>query len=335
MKNAILEVRNLKKYFPQKKGILSRTIGYTKAIDGIDLFVEKGQTLGLVGESGSGKTTTGRCILRLIEPTEGSVYFMNKNILELNDQSLRKLRRKMQIVFQDPFSSFNPRMTAGKIIAEPLIVHRLIPKMQLKDRIKELMEEVGIDPSYYNRYPHEFSGGQRQRIGIARAIALNPSLIVADEPVSALDVSVQAQIMNLMYDLKEKHELSYLFISHDLSIVKFISDRIAVMYLGKIIETGFTETIFNNPLHPYTRSLLNAIPNPFPDSVKKVSSTEASQENNSDPAKKNSSENKSTGCIYYSKCSNSRDECREAEQNLEEVKGDQFHFTSCIRYDRI
>ncbi|MCB1196401.1 ABC transporter ATP-binding protein [bacterium] len=262
--NKVLEVKNLKKYFPIKKGLFSRTTGYIRAVDDISFTINAKETLGLVGESGCGKTTAGRTILRLIEPTAGKVIFNNHDISTLSSKSLKPLRKNMQIIFQDPYASLNPRMTVGSIIAEGLLIHRIGTRKERLDRARELLGLVGLSPDYHSRYPHEFSGGQRQRIGIARAIALNPKFIVCDEAVSALDVSVQAQIINLLQNLKEQFHLSFLFISHDLSVVRHMSDRIAVMYFGKIVEYGQTEDIFLNPLHPYTKALLSAIPVPDP-----------------------------------------------------------------------
>ena len=260
---AILDVRNLVKAFTRKRGILaSPTV--VRAVDGVSFSIEEGETFGLVGESGSGKTTTGRCILRLIEPTSGEVRFRGEDVLGFSRERLRQARRDMQIVFQDPFSSLNPRMRVGSIVEEPLVIHRTGDRRQRKARVTELFELVGLDPSQLGRYPHQFSGGQRQRIGLARALALNPSFIIADEPVSALDVSVQAQVVNLLMDLQSRLKLTYLFIAHDLRLVRHICSRVAVMYLGKIVEMGETEAIFAAPAHPYTRALLSAIPVPDP-----------------------------------------------------------------------
>ncbi len=260
---AILDVRNLVKAFTRKRGILaSPTV--VRAVDGVSFSIEEGETFGLVGESGSGKTTTGRCILRLIEPTSGEVRFRGEDVLGFSRERLRLARRDMQIVFQDPFSSLNPRMRVGSIVEEPLVIHRTGDRRQRKARVTELFELVGLDPSQLGRYPHQFSGGQRQRIGLARALALNPSFIIADEPVSALDVSVQAQVVNLLMDLQSRLKLTYLFIAHDLRLVRHICNRVAVMYLGKIVEMGDTEAIFAAPAHPYTRALLSAIPVPDP-----------------------------------------------------------------------
>lgn len=262
---AILSIRNLKKYFPITQGIIfQKKVADVKAVDGISFDVKPGETLGLVGESGCGKSTTGRTILQLYRPTEGSVLFEGKDLATLKGEELRKMRSNMQMIFQDPYASLNPRMTVGDIIAEPLEVHNIAKGKEKKERVQELLQVVGLNPYFINRYPHEFSGGQRQRIGIARALAVNPDFIVCDEPISALDVSIQAQIVNLLEELQERFGLTYLFIAHDLSVVRHISDRIAVMYLGKIVELTDRHTLYANPLHPYTRALLSAVPIPDP-----------------------------------------------------------------------
>jgi oligopeptide transport system ATP-binding protein len=260
----LLEVRHLSKEFSRKKGLFAKST-VVRAVDDVSFAIEKGETFGLVGESGSGKTTTGRCILRLIEPTSGEVLFDGRDVLKLSRGDLRRARRDMQIVFQDPYSSLNPRMRVADIVEEPLVIHKLGSKAERIERVKELVALVGLNPDHLRRYPHEFSGGQRQRIGLARALALNPSLIIADEPVSALDVSVQAQVVNLLMELQERLRLTYLFIAHDLRLVEHICSRVAVMYLGKIVETGETAKLFAAPQHPYTRALLSAIPVPDPD----------------------------------------------------------------------
>jgi peptide/nickel transport system ATP-binding protein/oligopeptide transport system ATP-binding protein len=260
----LLEVRHLVKEFTRKKGLAGKATAI-RAVDDVSFTIERGETFGLVGESGSGKTTTGRCILRLIEPTSGEVRFDGRNVLALSRTEMRAARRQMQIVFQDPFSSLNPRMRAADIVEEPLVIHRLGTKAERRERVRELFELVGLDRDQLQRYPHEFSGGQRQRIGLARALALNPSLVIADEPVSALDVSVQAQVVNLLMDLQQRLKLTYLFIAHDLRLVEHICGRVAVMYLGRIVEMGETAQLFASPQHPYTRALLSAIPVPDPD----------------------------------------------------------------------
>jgi ABC-type oligopeptide transport system ATPase subunit len=264
---ALLEVRHLVKEFSRSRGLFAPP-SIVRAVDDVSFTIEEGETFGLVGESGSGKTTTGRCILRLIEPTSGEVRFKNEDVLGFSKSRLRQARRDMQIVFQDPYSSLNPRMRVGDIVEEPLIIHRIGSKAERRTRVAELFDLVGLDPSQLARYPHQFSGGQRQRIGLARALALNPSLVIADEPVSALDVSVQAQVINLLMDLQDRLKLTYLFIAHDLRLVRHICSRVAVMYLGKIVEMGATDALFAAPAHPYTRALLSAIPTPDPSAAR-------------------------------------------------------------------
>lgn len=259
-KDLILDVKNIKKYFPIHKGLLLRVVGQVKAVDDVSFFVRRGETLGLVGESGCGKSTLGRTLIRLYEPTAGEISFENKNFLQVKGEPLRQMRKEMQMIFQDPYASLDPRMTVGQILSQPFEVHGLLSKKDRAARIRQLLEIVGLKASHVNRYPHEFSGGQRQRISIARAIALDPRLIIADEPVSALDVSVQAQILNLMKDLQEQLKLTYIFISHDLSVIEHLCDRIAVMYLGKIVEIAPRAELFSNPQHPYTQALIAAIP---------------------------------------------------------------------------
>jgi oligopeptide transport system ATP-binding protein len=263
---ALVEVKGLKKHFPITSGlIIQRQVGAVKAVDGVDFTVYEGETLGLVGESGCGKSTTGRTVLQLYKPTEGSVVFEGKELTTMGADDLRKTRRRMQMIFQDPYASLNPRMTVGNIVSEPLKIHNVMPnKNEMQEFVESLLERVGLNPYFINRYPHEFSGGQRQRIGIARALALRPSFIVADEPISALDVSIQAQVVNLLEDLQHEFGLTYLFIAHDLSMVRHICSRVAVMYLGKIVEMGSVDEVYDNPLHPYTQSLLSAVPVPDP-----------------------------------------------------------------------
>jgi len=267
MDQHLLQIRELKKYFPLRGGLLNRHVGDVKAVDGVDLDIVRGESFGLVGESGSGKTTLGKTILRLIEPTEGQIIFDGQDLCQLSESEMRQWRAEMQIVFQDPYSSLNPRMTVKRIVGEPLLIHHRARGRALEDRVRELIELVGLMEDHLYRYPHEFSGGQRQRVGVARALALEPKMLVLDEPTSALDVSVQAQVLNLLLDLQQRLGLTYLFISHDLSVIRYICDRVALMYLGRIVEIGSIEEIFQKPLHPYTRALLSAIPMPDPDHV--------------------------------------------------------------------
>lgn len=301
----LLEVKNLKKYFPVKAGVFRKTVGYLKAVDDISFYIKEKETLGLVGESGCGKTTTGLTILRLEEPTAGEVRFAGKNVLSLNKKELKKIRRNMQIIFQDPYSSLNPRMMVVDIVGEPLNVHNLVRnKKERNEKVRELLESVGMTAEQMKRYPHEFSGGQRQRIGIARALAVNPKLIIADEPVSALDVSIQAQVINILQDLQRDLGLTYLFIAHDLSVVKHISDRVAVMYLGRIVEIANKKDLFSNPLHFYTQSLMSAIPVPNPIYKKKRIILEGDVP---------SSVNLPAGCRFHPRCPKAMDICREKE----------------------
>ena len=315
----LLEVRNLRKYYPVTKGfIFQRQVGAVKAVDDLSFFIRKGETLGLVGESGCGKTTTGRVILRLQEPTQGEALFEGRDIFKLRKEELRRLRRDMQIIFQDPYSSLNPRMTVGDIIGEPLEIHNLARGKEKVRRVQELLEVVGLSPYHANRYPHEFSGGQRQRIGIARALAVNPKLIIADEPVSALDVSIQAQVLNLLEELQKEFGLTYLFIAHDLSVVKHISDRIAVMYLGKIVELAETEELFSNPQHPYTEALLSAVPIPNP---------EMRRERIILPGDVPSPVNPPSGCRFHTRCLYAQASCKVDEPPFVDIGGG--HFLAC------
>jgi oligopeptide transport system ATP-binding protein len=261
---ALLRIDELKMHFPIKRGVLQRTVGHVHAVDGVSFEIHKGETLGLVGESGCGKSTTGRAILQLYKPTGGHVYFNDQDLVTMRAEELRRLRRKMQMIFQDPYASLNPRMTVEEIVGEPLLVHNLARGGQVRDKVKELLGLVGLNPAYVDRYPHEFSGGQRQRIGVARALSLNPDLIICDEPISALDVSIQAQVVNLLEDLQKQFNLTYLFIAHDLSMVRHISNRVAVMYLGILVELTERDELYDKPLHPYTQALLSAVPIPDP-----------------------------------------------------------------------
>jgi len=297
----ILEVRNLKKYFPITRGVFSRVVNYVKAVDGVSFHIKAGETLGLVGESGCGKTTVSRVVLRLTEPTAGSVRFEGQDIFSLSGENLKKLRKEMQIIFQDPYSSLNPRMSVGKIIAEGIAAHNIASGRAKRERVEELLEKVGLSAGHYNRYPHEFSGGQRQRIAIARALCLDPKLIVCDEPVSALDVSIQAQILNLLAELKKDFALSYLFITHDLSVVEHVSDRIATMYLGEIAEVASTAEFYGNPLHPYTIALLSANPSPFRGQKKHPIILRGDVPSPIDPP---------SGCRFHTRCPVAEDVCR-------------------------
>lgn len=312
--STLLEVNDLRKYFPIRKGILRRTVGHVRAVDGISFAVQRGETLGLVGESGCGKTTASRCLLRLISYTSGSWTFGDEQIdlATLTSKQMRPYRRRIQMIFQDPQSSLNPRKTVGEIVGEPMRVNRTVKRNQLRDQIVELLESVGLKPEDMRRYPHAFSGGQRQRIGIARALALRPELIVADEPVSALDVSVQAQILNLLAELREKFELSYIFIAHDLSVVEHISDRVAVMYLGKIVEISDAATLYQSPKHPYTEALISAVPLPDPKAQRnrELIRLEGDVPDPSLPP---------TGCYFHPRCRYATDVCKQETPELREI----------------
>lgn len=307
----LLEVRDLHKHFPLRHGLLSRAAGSLRAVDGVSLSIASGETLALVGESGSGKTTTGRCILRLIEPTSGSIRFDGTDLLALGPRDMRRMRQKLQVIFQDPFGSLNPRMRAGTIVREPLEIHRIGSGRAERDAMVErLFSRVGLDPAAMGRYPHEFSGGQRQRIGVARALALRPRLIVADEPVSALDVSVQAQVINLLIDLQEEFGIAYLFIAHDLALVERIADRVAVMYLGRVVESAPTGEMFRNPIHPYTKALLQAIPVPDPDRARERPSVGGEVPATSTPP---------PGCRFHPRCPVAIEVCERADPPLVEI----------------
>lgn len=323
-REVLLDVRNLKMYFPLTRGIiLQRRVGWVKAVDDISFHIYRGETLGLVGESGCGKSTTGRAILQLYKPTAGQVLFNGVDLTKLPPGEMRKMRRHMQMIFQDPYASLNPRMTVGSIIAEPMQIHKLVPKEQRNQRVQELLEVVGLNPYFANRYPHEFSGGQRQRIGIARALAANPEFIVADEPVSALDVSIQAQIINLLEELQEKFHLTYLFIAHDLSVVRHISDRVAVMYLGKIVELADRNALYDDPLHPYTKALLSAVPIPDPKIEKK-------RERIILTGDVPSPINPPAGCRFHTRCPYAMDVCAKVEPRFVDQGGG--HYVACHLY---
>ena len=326
----LLEVVDLKKHFPIKRGFLAaKTVGYVKSVDGVSLYIREGETLGLVGESGCGKTTTGRLILRAYEPTGGEIWFNDRNMGRVNvsaleKDALKRLRQNMQLIFQDPYSSLNPRMTLLEIVGEPLYVNGVAHGAAMKDRVAELLRVVGLRPEYMSRYPHAFSGGQRQRIGVARALALNPQLVVCDEPVSALDASVQAQILNLLMELQEKFGLTYLFISHDLSVVEHISDRVAVMYVGKLVESAATTELYTNPKHPYTEALLSAVPKPDP---RLRGEPIVLAGDVADPS------NPPSGCYFHPRCRYRVERCVSEAPALREIAPE--HFVSCHRAEEL
>ncbi len=323
-KPPLLEVKDLKKWFPIKRGLFSQTVGHVKAVDGVSFYVRPGETLGLVGESGCGKTTTGRVIMRAYVPTGGEIWFDDQdhgriNLATVEEGDMKSYRRNMQMVFQDPYSSLNPRMNLLQNVGEPLLVHGVANGKELEDRVAELLRVVGLRPEYMNRYPHAFSGGQRQRIGVARALALNPQLMVLDEPVSALDVSVQAQILNLLQDLQDQFNLTYIFVAHDLSVVEHISDRVAVMYVGMLVESATTEVLYTQPMHPYTEALLSAVPKPDPRDRGEPIVLEGDVANPANPP---------SGCYFHPRCQyNDKDRCQKETPELREME--QGHFVRC------
>ncbi|OEF99741.1 hypothetical protein BHF71_07560 [Vulcanibacillus modesticaldus] len=323
MKQTVLvEVKNLKKYFPIKGGILKRTIGHIKAVDDVSFTMYKGETLGIVGESGSGKSTMGRTMIRLYEPTEGEVFFEGDNLFKYSRKEMRRVRKGMQMVFQDPFASLNPRMTIAELIEEPMVVHKLYDRSERNEKVKELLNKVGLQAEYGSLYPHEFSGGQRQRVGLARALSINPKLIIADEPVSALDVSVQAQVINLMKDLQDEFELTYLFIAHDLSVVKHLSDRVGVMYLGRLVELANKKDLYSGPVHPYTQALLSAVPVPNPRLKKERIILEGDIPSPANPP---------SGCVFHPRCKYATDRCRVEKPLWREIAKD--HYVACHLVD--
>ncbi|TMW71847.1 ABC transporter ATP-binding protein [Alteribacter natronophilus] len=322
MSKPLLEVKGLKKYFDVTGGVFSKKVGEVKAVDDVSFTVYEKEVLGIVGESGCGKSTTGKALLRLTEPTEGEVKFAGKDIISLSDEEMRKMRRDMQIIFQDPYASLNPRHKIEKILGEPLLVHGIGSKKERREKVERILEIVGLPGEAAQRYPHQFSGGQRQRIGIARALIVNPKLIVCDEPVSALDVSIQSQILNLMEDLQEEFGLTYVFIAHDLSVVRHISDRVGVMYLGRMVELADNEELYENPMHPYTRSLLSAVPDPDPDKITERVILEGDVPSPSNPP---------SGCAFHTRCPEAMDICKQVRPEFTEKSVN--HFVACHLYD--
>jgi oligopeptide transport system ATP-binding protein len=317
----LLQVKGIKKYFPITGGVFGKKIGEVKAVDDVTFTVYKGETLGIVGESGCGKSTTGRMLLRLIEPTEGSIVFEGKEVTKLSKSELRKMRRDMQMIFQDPFASLNPRHTVEKILEEPLVVHGIGAKEERKRRVQEMLEVVGLGRYHAKRYPHQFSGGQRQRIGIARALMTNPKLIIADEPVSALDVSIQAQVLNLLKDLQKEFGLTYIFIAHDLGVVRHVSDRVGVMYLGRLVELADSNQLYKSPKHPYTKALLSAVPIPDPEYKEKSQLLSGDLPNPANPPQ---------GCAFHTRCSACMDICKQKRPEMKEIE--QGHYVACHLY---
>lgn len=322
MNEPLLKVEGLKKYFPIQAGIITHTVGHVKAVDDVSFEVYEGETLGIVGESGCGKSTTGRMLMRLLEPTEGDITFSGRKVSELSNKELRAVRRDIQMVFQDPYASLNPRHTIGKILEEPLIVHGIGNAKERKERVMSLLNIVGLSDFHAKRYPHQFSGGQRQRVGIARALMTNPKLVIADEPVSALDVSVQAQVLNLMQDLQREFKLTYIFIAHDLGVVRHISNRVGVMYLGHIVELADSESLYEEPLHPYTQALLSAVPIPDPDFKREAELIKGDIPSPSNPP---------SGCTFHTRCPHKMDVCSQQVPVFNEIKPG--HSVACHLYD--